>query len=241
MADEPTLVLIPGVICDHLLWEPIRGGLERLVDIHVTDAQYRYPSLEQIADAILAEAPERFALGGLSFGGYVAMEIMRRAPQRVDRLALLNTSARTDTAERKAERERLVEQARIGRFIGVTSRLASQFVHPDRANDQDLIETIQAMARTVGRDGYIMQQQAILARPDARPYLGRIACPTLALVGRQDARTPVALHEEIHALIPGSELVVLEDCGHLSPLERPDEVVAAMAAWLQKPVSKSAN
>lgn len=234
MDEKPTLVLVPGVICDHRLWEPVRPGLEQVAHVQVTEAHFKYPTLEEIAEAVLANAPERFALAGLSFGGYIAMEIMRRAPERVDRLALLNTSARTDTPERRAERERMVKQAQVGRFVGVTSRLAGQFVHPDRAGETDLIETIQAMAQNVGRDGYIMQQRAILERPDARPGLGAISCPTLIVVGRQDSRTPVALHEEMHALIPGSQLVVIENCGHLSPMERPDEVVAAMTAWLRR-------
>ena len=233
MGDKPALVLVPGVICDARLWQAVKPGLEAVARVQVTDAHYRLSSLEAIAEAVLAEAPERFAIAGLSFGGYIAMEIVRQAPERVERLALLNTSARTDTAERRAERLRMIEQAKIGRFIGVTARLAAQFVHPDRAGETALIETIQAMAATVGRDGYIRQQTAILGRPDARPMLPAIACPTLIIGGRQDLRTPVELHEEMAALIPAARLEIIENCGHLSPLERPEEVLRAMLTWLR--------
>ena len=233
MVDKPTLLLVPGVICDQRLWQAVRPGLEAVADVQVTSAHYRHGSFDDIVDAVLAEAPDRFAIAGLSFGGYIAMEVAHRAPKRVERMALLNTSGRADTPERRAERQRMSEQARIGRFIGVTKRLAAQFVHPDRAEEAELIGIIQAMAATVGRDGYILQQTAILERPDARAFLPDIACPTLVVAGRQDQRTPVELHEEIAGLIPGARLTIIEDCGHLSPLERPDEVLSAMLDWFK--------
>ncbi|MBT5895134.1 MAG: alpha/beta fold hydrolase, partial [Rhodospirillaceae bacterium] len=174
----------------------------------------------------------RFALAGLSFGGYVAFEIMRRASHRVDRLALLDTTARDDDDDRRKLRRNYIKQAQVGRFLGMTDRLISQFIHPDRLADGNLVDAVKKMALDVGRDGFIRQQTAIIGRPDSRRDLGGIECPTLVLVGGQDALTPVARHEEIQAAIPGAELRVIEDCGHLSTMERPDEVNQAMREWL---------
>jgi len=206
--------------------------LADLADITVTAEHRRHTDIGAIAAAILAAAPERFALAGLSFGGYIALEIMRRAPHRVDRLALLNTTARGDDEARRGLRRDYIKQAQIGRFIGMSDRLIRHFIHADRLADGVLVAAIKQMATDVGRDGFIRQQTAIIGRPDSRRDLPAIDCPTLVLVGRQDALTPLARHEEMQGAIPNAQLRVIEDCGHLSPIERPDEVIQAMAAWL---------
>jgi pimeloyl-ACP methyl ester carboxylesterase len=192
----------------------------------------RHDSMGAMAEAILAEAPPRFALAGLSMGGYCAQEIMRRAPERVTRLALLDTSARADSDEQRARRRGLIELAQKGQFKGVTPRLLPLLIHPDRLEDKPLTRTVMGMSARVGQAAFLRQQKAIMGRPDGRPDLARIACPTLVLVGRQDALTPVALHEEIVAGVPGARLTVIEDSGHLTTLERPDPVNLALEEWL---------
>ncbi len=229
---EPALILVPGLLCNEVLWRAQVEGLADLARVTVTAEHTRHTDIGAIAAAILAAAPERFSLAGLSFGGYIAFEIMRRAPDRVGRLALLNTTAREDDKERRELRRRFIEQAQLGRFLGMTDRLVREFVHPDRLADEALITDIKAMAQNVGRDGFIRQQTAIIGRPDSRRILGDIECPTLVLTGRQDPLTPVAVHEEMQAAIPDAQLVVIEDCGHLSPMERPDQVNRAMRDWL---------
>jgi pimeloyl-ACP methyl ester carboxylesterase len=189
-------------------------------------------SMAAMAQRVLAGAPPRFALAGLSMGGYVAQEIVRRAPERVTRLALLDTSARADTPELTARRRGLIELSQKGQFKGVTPRLLPLLIHPDRLGDEAFTATVMDMAERVGKAGFLRQQTAIMGRPDGRGDLGRIACPTLVLCGRQDALTPPALHEELAALIPGARLVVVEHCGHLSTLERPEEVDEALRRWL---------
>lgn len=226
------LVLIPGLLCDAALW---RGQVENLDDIAapwVADVT-RDTSTTAMAERVLAEAPaRRFALAGLSMGGYVAQAIMRLAADRVTRLALLDTTARPDTPEQTARRRGLIELAEKGQFHGVTSRLLPAFLHPDRLNDKALAEAVIAMAARVGKDAFLRQQRAIMGRGDGRPHLGAIACPTLVLCGRQDQLTPLEWSEEIAALIPEARLQVIEDCGHLSTMERPWEVSAAMRQWL---------
>ncbi|MBT3536607.1 MAG: alpha/beta fold hydrolase [Rhodospirillaceae bacterium] len=226
------LILVPGLLCTETLWQAQVEGLADVADVLVTTEHTRHTNLGAIAAAILAAAPPRFALAGLSFGGYVAFEIMRRASHRVDRLALLDTTARDDDDDRRKLRRNYIKQAQVGRFLGMTDRLISQFIHPDRLADGNLVDAVKKMALDVGRDGFIRQQTAIIGRPDSRRDLGGIECPTLVLVGGQDALTPVARHEEIQAAIPGAELRVIEDCGHLSTMERPDEVNQAMREWL---------
>jgi len=229
---KPALILVPGLLCTDVLWQAQLDGLADLADVRVTGEQTVHDNVAAIAAAILDKAPPRFALAGLSFGGYVCFEILRQAPERVARLALLDTSARADDDARRQQRQDLIELTQKGRFVGVTDRLLATFLHPDRLADASLTATVKEMALTVGRDGFVRQQRAIMGRPDSRADLPAFACPTLVLVGRQDTLTPLSLHEEIHAGIAGSELVVIEDCGHLAPMERPDEVTAAMRRWL---------
>jgi pimeloyl-ACP methyl ester carboxylesterase len=147
-------------------------------------------------------------------------------------LALLDTGARADSPEQTARRRGLIELAEKGDFKGVTPRLLPLFLHPDRLKDAELTGRVTAMAHRVGKDAFLRQQKAIMGRIDSRPYLARIACPTLLLCGRQDQLTPPALLEEMAAPIPGALLEVIEDCGHLSTMERPDAVDAALRIWL---------
>ena len=231
MAEKTPLVLLPGLLCDRELWG---GPIETLGDIAapwVPDLT-RDDSLAAMARRVLAAAPPEFALAGLSMGGYCCLEIMRQAPSRVKRLALLDTGARADTPEQSSRRRGLIELAEKGDFKGVTPRLLPLFLHPDHITDKALTGRVTAMAHRVGKDAFLLQQKAIIGRIDSRPFLPRIDCPTLVLCGRQDQLTPVALHEEIAALIPGALLEVIENSGHLSTMEQPDAVGKALRRWL---------
>ena len=230
MARAP-LLLLPGLLLDERLYAAQVEALRPQCVPQVVDLT-RDDSIAAMAGRVLAAAPERFALCGLSMGGYVAFEIMRRAPERVTRLALLDTQARLDSAEARARRRDLIALAERGAFAAATARLLPLLVHPDRREDAALGATIAGMAERVGREGFLRQQTAILNRIDSRPGLADIACPTLVLTGRQDLLTPVEVHLEIAAAIPAATLVVLPNCGHLSPLEQPAMVNAQLAAWL---------
>ncbi len=232
MSGKLPLVLLPGLLCDAALWQDQIKSLSDIAETTVADLG-RDDQLGPMAQRVLSEAPESFALAGLSMGGYVALEIARQAPDRIARLALLDTSARADGYEQTARRQALIALARGGEFKGVTRRLLPQLIHPDRLNDSQLIETVLAMAERVGREAFQRQQRVIMNRPDSRRDLGLIHCPTLVLCGRQDILTPLAVSEEMAEKIPRASLVVIEDCGHLAPLERPQEVSAALRDWLR--------
>lgn len=226
------LVLLPGLLCDARLWAHQAESLADVAAVSVADLT-QHDSVTAMALAVLDDAPETFALAGLSMGGYVAQEIMRLAPHRVERLALLDTSARRDTDEQLARRQRLVDMAQLGKFKGVTPKLLPFLILPDRLEDQWLSSTVMAMAENVGQDAYLRQQRAIMGRVDSVPSLAHIDCPTLVVCGRQDGLTPLERSEEIADGIPGAKLVVIEECGHLSTLERPHAVSAVMRYWLQ--------
>jgi pimeloyl-ACP methyl ester carboxylesterase len=225
------LLLLPGLLCDAALWRPQTTDLADIAAPIVCDLT-RHDSLSAMAASVLADAPEYFSLAGLSMGGYVAQEIMRQAPQRVLRLALLDTSARSDTEEQLARRRGLIELTHKGEFKGVTPRLLPLFVHPDRLGDAALVDTVTRMTERVGKDAFLRQQTAIMGRPDGRADLKRITCPTLVLCGRQDVLTPPAVHQEIAAEIRGARLEIIDDCGHLATLEAPDRVNRALRNWL---------
>jgi pimeloyl-ACP methyl ester carboxylesterase len=188
-------------LCDATLWRHQCKNLADIAAIRVVDLT-GHDSVGALADAVLAAAAARFALAGLSMGGYVALEVMRRAPERVSRLALLDSSARADTPQQSARRRDLIALAGKGRFKGVTPRLLPLFIHPDRLGDAALTGAVTAMAEAVGRDAFVRQQRAVLGRPDGRADLARIACPTLVLCGRQDEPTPLKAHQEMAAAIP---------------------------------------
>ena len=232
MINKLPLVLVPGLLCDAALW---RGQVEDLADIAqpwVADVM-RDDSMTAMARRVLAEAPAgRFALAGLSMGGYVAQAIMREAPERVERLALLDTTAMADTAEQTARRRGLIDLAEKGDFKGVTPRLLPLFVHPDRLSDKPLTDAVMAMTERVGKDAFLRQQRAIMGRPDNRPNLPKIHCETVVICGRQDQMTPLPWNEEIASLIPGAKLEIIEDSGHLTTMERPWETSVALRQWL---------
>jgi pimeloyl-ACP methyl ester carboxylesterase len=191
--------------------------------------------MEAIARSVLAAAPPTFALAGLSMGGYIAFEMMRQAPQRVTRLALLDTSARADRPEQVKQRHIAIGAARTVGVRAVQGLLLRMLVHPDRVHDRALSERILMMADSVGVEAFVRQQTAIIGRPDNRPFLGQIKCPTLIIVGAQDALTPPKVAEEMAAGIAGSKLEIIPDCGHLPTMERPEVVNRLLAQWLAQP------
>lgn len=229
---EEAVVLLPGLLCDAALWRHQAETLADIARVQVADLTGS-ERIGALAHAVLADAPESFSLAGLSMGGYVAFEILRQAPDRVRRLALIATSAAADPPHRTAERQALVDLARTGEFRGVTRRLLPQLVHPSRLDDVELAETIFAMAERTGREAFIRQERAIMNRPDSRRDLGLIHCPTLVVCGRQDLLAPLAAAAEMAEKVRRGALVVIEDCGHLPPLERPRTVSALLRYWLQ--------
>ncbi len=231
MVNRVPLALLPGLLLNESFWKNQIPAVADLAEPCVADFT-RQDSIAEMADSVLSTMPDRFALCGLSMGGYVALEIMRRAPERVLRLALLDTKAAPDQPDVATRRRGLIELAQKGAFKGVTPRLLPLLVHPSRLQDEALTSHIMQMAEDVGRDAFIRQQQAILGRPDFRSTLATVRCPTLVLCGRDDQITPVEAHREMAAGIADARLVVLDDCGHLPPLELPEETNRELRRWL---------
>jgi pimeloyl-ACP methyl ester carboxylesterase len=226
-----TLVLIPGLACTARLFEPQIAALSAGRTIVVAD-HTQDDSIAAIAARLLREAPGRFDLAGLSMGGYIAMEVMRQAPERVERLALLDTSARPDTPEASQDRERLIALAEAGRFEEIHSALWPRLVHPDHRDDRALQDIMFGMMRETGAEAYIRQQRAIMARADSRPLLPGTEIPTLVLVGESDAITPPEIAREMAEMIEWASLVVIPEAGHMSTLEQPERVTQALQLWL---------
>ncbi len=231
MREPLPVMLVPGLLCSARLYAEQIAALWPFGPVAVADHR-RDDTMEAIASRILGAAPPRFALAGLSMGGYIALSILRQAPERVDRLALLDTSARPDTPQQTERRLAQIALARNGRFAEVPDLLWPLFVHRDRQGDENLRRVVRAMADETGPDAFVRQQHAIMARGDARPLLATIRCPTLVLVGEGDELTPPALAQEIAAGIAGSRLQTVPDCGHLSTLEQPAAVNRALAEWM---------
>ena len=231
MAEPLPIVLIPGLNCSARLYAEQIPALWRFGPIEIAD-HTRDASMDAIAARILRDAPPRFALAGLSMGGYLALTIMRQAPERVQKLALLDTSARPETPEQSARRKPQIALAESGRFAEVPALQFPFFVHRSRQGDEALRARVRRMAEETGAQVFLRQQQAITTRPDARPLLAAIKCPTLVLVGDGDALTPPALSREIADGIAGSRLVIVADCGHLSTMEQPEAVNKALVEWM---------
>ena len=227
------LLLLPGLASDDELFAPQAAALADVADLRVADLTKHDTMAELAADA-LAQAPwPRFALGGLSMGGYVAYEMLRQAPQRVSGLALMDTSARPDTPESTENRRRLIALAARD-FKAVVETLLPKLMTPAHVATPRLAGVVRGMAERLGADAFVRQERAIIGRADSRPDLGRIACPTLVLAGAEDALMPREIHAEQAAGIPGATLAIVDDCGHLSSIEQPQRVVDALRHWLAR-------
>lgn len=231
MAARMNLVLVPGLLCTRAMWGPQMAALSDIAEMSVAD-HTRHDSMAGIAKWILAAAPERFALAGLSMGGYIAYEIVRQAPHRVTKLALLDTGSRADAPERSEGRRKMIALAEAEGTRRVQQELLPVLIHMDRLADAPLVEAVLRMGEDMGLAAFKRQQAAIMGRPDNRPFLPSIKCPTLVLVGREDALTPLDLSREIAAGITGAKLEIVPECGHLSTMERPEAVNRALRAWL---------
>jgi pimeloyl-ACP methyl ester carboxylesterase len=231
--EKSTLILIPGLLCDEALWRYQAERLSDVSDCIITKEHMRHGSIEAIAAAVVKRAPERFAVAGLSMGGYVALEICLMAGERVEKAAFLDTSARTDTPEQTRRRHELIGLARRGKLSEVVDALFPIFLHADRQDDRELKRRVADMAHRVGADVFERQQHAIMARRSLLPLLLHISCPSIIVCGDGDLLTPPECAREIAEGIPGARLTMIKDCGHLSTMERPEAVVRVMREWLK--------
>jgi pimeloyl-ACP methyl ester carboxylesterase len=225
------VLLVPGLMCSPRLFSDQIPALWRFGPIAVAD-HTRDDSMGAIARRILSMAPPSFVLVGISMGGYIALELLRQAPDRVFKLGLLDTTARPDTHEQSERRRARIDLAQHGRYSEIPDLLFPLLVHPSRRDDEGLLQILRLMAAETGSEAFVRQERAIMTRPDSRPGLGSISCPTLVLVGDSDQVTPPDCAAEIAAAIPGAQLVVLRECGHASTLEQPDRVTRVLVEFL---------
>lgn len=233
-SDRAALVLIPGLACDGEVWSDTIADiadLAELADCHVADITQAL-SIADMAEAVLASAPDRFALAGHSLGGYVSFEILRRAPERVTRLALIGTSARPDTPTVAARRRKMIERAESGEYDPVIEGLLPAVIARQRQNDEELVERVRSMMQRVGSESFCQQQRAVIDRADSRPDLLKIKVPTLVAAGDEDALMPSEVHKEMVERIPNAQRATIEACGHTTPLERPQDLAALLREWL---------
>ncbi len=235
MTRPPHLLLLPGLACDADVWQDQARVLSRITTVRVVDYGLS-DSIEKMAQVALDGAPGRFAAVGHSMGGRVAFEIARSAPERLAGLALLDTAYRAfaggEAGEREtATRSALLEVARTKGMRAMAEYWMKGIIHADRMADKALTGAIVEMMGRKSPEIFAAQIKALLGRPDATPVLPAIRCPTLVLCGREDTWSPLAVHRDMVAMIPGSKLAVIEDCGHMAPMERPEDVAAAMTSW----------
>jgi pimeloyl-ACP methyl ester carboxylesterase len=226
------VILVPGLNCSARLYAEQVPALWQFGPVTIADHRGD-DSMASIARRILAGAPTRFALAGLSMGGYIAFEIIRQARDRVAKLALLDTGARAEAPERTEARKPLIALARQGRLAEITDDQFPLLVHRKRHGDHALKAIVRAMNQETGAEAYIRQQEAIMSRPDSRPGFAAIDCPTLVLVGDDDQLTPPELAREMANGIRGSRLVIVPESGHLSTIEQPQAVTKALVDWMQ--------
>jgi pimeloyl-ACP methyl ester carboxylesterase len=233
MTEKPTLVLIPGLLCSPDLWREQISGLKDIVNIIVADHTLD-DSMEGIAARILDNAPEKFALAGLSMGGYIAQEVVWQAPERVTHLAILDSRSVPDTPDERQKRYDFLQLVDKGSFKGVTRNLLPVLIHESRLEDEELVARIFKMADDVGKEAYKRQIKAILDRENYWERLKTISCPTLVLAGAEDKIIPVSMQRDMAAEIPGAEFVTIPHCGHLPTMEEPEKTNAHLRDWLNR-------
>ncbi len=226
--------MIPGTLCDDMLFKYQTEGLKDLVDCHVA-SNSSASSLNKVAKNILANYSGSFSVMGLSYGGIIAFELLRQAPERINKLVLMNTNYKEPSEQTRINQQRFIGMAYLGQFKEITSEiLIDAMLHPNNAKNKDLRDIVLNMALNVGVEGFFNQVKAQLGRPDSTKDLQNIKCPTLIITGREDNICPLKLHEEMAEAIPNSTLKVIEECGHLSTLEQPNLVNNTISDWWTK-------
>ncbi len=220
------LVLVSGLLSNERLWRHQMEHLAEVASIQVCSPTEESP--EKMASAILEAAPSVFALAGHSMGGWVCLEIMRRAPLRVSKLCLLNVTAREDSSEKRGRRLEMIARAEAGQFESVADEIVNRFVFNPQVK-----MGVKKMFLEVGREAFIRQEKSMLERKESRSILPTIHCPTLVVCAAQDKNFSRGEHEEIVAQVPKAKLAVIEDSGHMSPLEMPQAVTTLIRFWLQ--------
>ncbi len=226
------LVLLPGLLCDRRLWVQQIAGLADVARSSVIDLS-TCDSVDKMADVVLHQGPERFALAGFSMGGCVALEILARAPQRVRCLALLSTSAAGLLPAVRRHYEEVISNLEAGRMDAYLSDAFPKYVAAGKARDESIRQTFFAMGRDLGTEVAVRQMRALLAYPGFRGALYQVACQTVLICGMEDQRTPVDVHREMAAAIPGAQLSVISGSGHFTPLEQPAAVTETLRRWLE--------
>lgn len=233
MADGIPVVLVPGLNCSARVYGPQLPALWQFGPVQVADHR-RGNSMAAIAKMILEQAPPRFALAGFSMGGYVALEILRQARERVLKLALIDTAAAADRPDQTEKRRKTIALTQEGKAAEREDALWPLLVHQSRLDDEAVRSVVKAMHQETGTEAYLNQQNAIMHRVDSRPLLAGLQMKTLIVVGDSDQITPPAAAKEMNELVPGSKLDVIPNCGHMSTLERPDRVTKLLVEWLSE-------
>ncbi len=231
MSEKTPLVLLPAFMTTRALWGPQIEALADIAEIEVVELT-PYDSVTKMAAAVLDRAPERFALAGLSLGGFTAFEILRHAPERIMRLALVSTTAGGDAPERLAARKTQIDAVRSGRFDEVVEGFLKVLQSPAHPWSRAVLETVRQMIHEAGPDCFFRQQDAMRNRVEMRDSLAAISCPTIVIHGRDDQSWPLENGEELAQLIPGARLSVIENCGHFPTLDQPEQTNAALRDWL---------
>jgi len=233
MSEPPVLLLLTGLLSDEVVWEAQARVLDDLAVIRIMHFR-GFGDIPRMAEAVLEVAPERFSLAGHSMGGRVALEVFRHAADRIVRLGLFNTGIYPAHEKEASERNKLVRIAREEGMAALAEAWVPTVIHPDRLNDAQLVSALAAMAERNTPEQFENQIGALVNRPDMRDLLPKIACPTMVLAGRDDAWASVNQHIEMSGIISSANLSIIEHCGHMTTMERPDEVSGLMREWMMR-------
>lgn len=233
MQDRPVLYMLPGLLCDETVFAPQFAGLSGSIDVRVPKF-LGMDSLIDMAQHVLDIAPQRFSIAGFSMGGRVAFQIMAMAPQRIERFCAFDTAPGPKAEGEDVTRQAVVDLAYREGMGALAAAWLPPMLHPARRTDPDFMEPLTAMVLRSTPEIHEKQIRALVNRPDARPVLQTISCPTLIACGRQDEWSPVAQHEAMAAAIPNARLEVFETCGHFLPLEQPEGFNKALDQWMRR-------
>lgn len=222
---KKNLVLISGLLSDQRVWQHQSRHLDDIASIHIVSPSQETP--EKMVQEILDRAPPQFALAGHSMGGWLALEVMRTAPERVSQLCLLNTTSRGDSKEKLMKRQQMIHRAEQGEFSQIIQELSGFFVF-----NESVKEGVRQMFLSVGAEAFIRQEKAMLIRKESLSILPKIACPTLVIHASQNKIFSFEEHQELTSQIPQARCAVIEDTGHMSPMESPQAVTAFLRYWL---------